>query len=66
MNAHSVIAMIVAGLTAALVAQTPAAPPLDYEARVKSVVTLKEEVINPHSPLGRAKHREAPALRTAL
>lgn len=44
MKTHSLMAVIVAGLLAPLMGQTTEAPPLDYDARVKSVVTLKEHI----------------------
>jgi hypothetical protein len=44
MNAHSILAVVVAGLVSPLFGQATEAPPLDYEARVKSVATMKEYI----------------------
>lgn len=44
MNPKSIIAIVVAGLSMPLLGQTPDTPPLDYEARVKSVATMKEHI----------------------
>jgi hypothetical protein len=44
MRTNSIFAIVVAGLVSPLAAQTTEAPPLDYEARVRSVATLKEYI----------------------
>lgn len=44
MKTHSILAVVVAGLATPLLGQTTEAPPLDYEARVQSVATMKDYI----------------------